>query len=170
MKRNEDNLLICIESIGRLTENGTTKFRLGNNQIINILGTKGIKAIQAKSFLAETNLGLKQKLDNFIRKPILVLEDNVIYRNSDGSIDLKFRNYNYQANKSSSQVDDLEKIKNTKMAIEEEFTWKEMNKTLDSRCDQLIMVMSNDQAVEVQKGKMIPNTQMIQQKESQKLV
>lgn len=111
MKRNEDNLLICIESIGRLTENGTMKFRLGNNQIINILGTKGIKAIQAKSFLAETNLGLKQKLDNFIRKPILVLEDNVIYRNSDGSIDLKFRNYNYQANKSSSHVDALEKIK-----------------------------------------------------------
>ena len=31
MKRNEDNLLICIESIGRLTENGTTKFRLGSN-------------------------------------------------------------------------------------------------------------------------------------------
>lgn len=46
------------------------------------------------------------------------------------------------------------------MAIEEEFTWKEMNKTLDSRCDQLIMVMSNDQAVEVQKGKIIPNTQI----------
>ena len=65
MKRNEDNWLICKWFIGRLSENSITKYQLDNNQIINIIGTKGIKAIQAKSFSTETNAGLDWKLDNF---------------------------------------------------------------------------------------------------------
>lgn len=35
------------------------------------------------------------------------------------------------------------------MAIKEEFTWKEMNKIIDSQYDELMLEMSNDQAVEV---------------------
>lgn len=92
MKTNEDNLLICTRFIGRLSENSTTKYKLDNNQMINILGTKGIKAIRAKSFSVETNAGLELKLDSFIKRPILVPEDNIIYCNSDGSINLRFEN------------------------------------------------------------------------------
>lgn len=91
MKRNGDNLLVCTGFIGRPGENSITKYKLDNNKIINIQETKGIKAIRPKSFLTETNVGSDWKLENFMEKPILVPEDNVIYRNSDGSLDLRFR-------------------------------------------------------------------------------
>ena len=63
IKRNEDNLLICTR-LRRFSENSTTKHKLNNNQITSILETKGIKAIWAKGFSAETNARLGWKLDN----------------------------------------------------------------------------------------------------------
>lgn len=63
---------------------------------------KGIKVIQTKSFSIETNALLDWKLDSFIEKPILILEDSVIYHDNNGSIDLRFGNCNYQVGITSS--------------------------------------------------------------------
>ena len=103
MKRNEENLLICSRFIGRLSENSTTKYKLDNNQIINILWSKRIKAIWVKKFLAGINVGLDWKLQKFKKKLILVPEDNAIYHNSDGLINLRFGNYYYSASTTSNQ-------------------------------------------------------------------
>lgn len=94
--------LICTGFIWRLNKNSRTKYKLDNNKIINIIGTKEIKVIQIKSFSVETNALLDWKLDNFIEKSILIPEDSVIYHDNDGSIDLRFGNYNYQAGITSS--------------------------------------------------------------------
>lgn len=72
MKRNGDNLLVYTRFLRKLSENSITKYKLDNNKIINIRETKVIKAIRAKSFLTETNVGSDWKLENFMEKPILV--------------------------------------------------------------------------------------------------
>ena len=73
-------------------------------------------------------------------------EDNVIYHNSGGWIDLRFGNYNYQIGTIRSQDD---KIESTLMTIEEEFTWNEMNKILNARYNELMLEMSHDQTIDV---------------------
>lgn len=69
---------------------------------------------------------------------------------------LIFENYNYQAGTTRSQDGELE---STLIAIEEEFTWKEINTILDFRYNELMLEMSHYQAVEVLKREY--NTQYI---------
>lgn len=56
MKTRENNLLICIS---RFSQNSKTNCKLGEDQMIKILGIKEIRALLAKQFLAEVNRGLE---------------------------------------------------------------------------------------------------------------
>ena len=63
MKKGMENLLIHVGFIGRLSNNNTTNFRMCEKDLITTLTSKGIKAIPAKQFSSELNVGLDWKLD-----------------------------------------------------------------------------------------------------------
>ena len=79
MKQGKSNLQISIGVLSKFIENSKTNYHLEENQMIKILGSKGIKSMPTKKFFANINAGSEWKIENFIKGNILAVEENIVY-------------------------------------------------------------------------------------------
>ncbi|GLT95693.1 hypothetical protein SLE2022_133600 [Rubroshorea leprosula] len=93
MAEGEKNLLVCIGFTGQITHNGTTNYRVTNEELCEIFGTKGLKAIQAKHLDSTYLNGIEWNITKFLNKPIMVPTRNTLYQNYKGETSLSFNDY-----------------------------------------------------------------------------
>ena len=79
MKKGEKNLLVCTRFLGLAVSESNTHYRLTNDQIVKLLGAKGIKALPAKKFNSEDNAALDWILGDFLGQKRLAPQDNLLY-------------------------------------------------------------------------------------------
>ncbi|GLU15427.1 hypothetical protein SLE2022_319210 [Rubroshorea leprosula] len=93
MAEGEKNLLVCIGFTGQITHNGTTNYRVTSEEICEIFGTKGIKAVQAQHLDSTYLNGTEWNITKFLSKPIMVPTRNTLYQNYKGETSLSFSDY-----------------------------------------------------------------------------
>ncbi|GLT97483.1 hypothetical protein SLE2022_150430 [Rubroshorea leprosula] len=93
MAEEEKNLLVCIGFTGQITHNGTTNYRVTSEEICEIFGTKGIKAVQAQHLDSTYLNGTEWNITKFLSKPIMVPTRNTLYQNYKGEMSLSFSDY-----------------------------------------------------------------------------
>ena len=95
MKKGEQNLLVCTGFLGLSVSESNTHYRLTNDQIVKLLGVKGINALPAKKFSYEDNAALDWNLGDFLGQKRLAPQDNLLYQKADGSYAVRFTQYTY---------------------------------------------------------------------------
>lgn len=106
MKQGENNLLIYVGVLNRFSQNSKTNYKQEEYQMIKILGSKEIKAILAKKFSTEIYAKSEWKIKTIIEGNILVLEENMMNKNSNSNLNIRFGSYRYEARCGSSKQDD----------------------------------------------------------------
>lgn len=99
----QDNLLVCIGFIGKLSNTSDTRYQLKKDQALMILGSKGIQTIEAQIYDPEDLAGLEWKVGDFLKKPSLVPTRSKIYIKQNRETSLKFSNYKYKSLEGSEE-------------------------------------------------------------------
>ena len=105
MKDSDPNLLITKAFTGQISNNTKIKYTIRNNNIIEILGRQGIKAIEAKMYSSEENAGKIWNLD-CLAGPSKLVPHNVEFREHLNGR-LSFRMTSYES-KCITEEEDLE--------------------------------------------------------------
>jgi len=100
---NGNNLLICVGFIGKMATNSNTKFKIKVDDVVEVMGNKGIKLIKPIKINPEEYAGLEWNLEDFAKPKIFKPESHLMYTNSKGETSIRFTNYNYSTQK---EIDD----------------------------------------------------------------
>lgn len=90
-----NNLLMCIGFIGKLTLSSNTKFKLKVNDVVEIMGNKGISLIKPIKIDPEIYAGLEWNLNKFTKPKTFTPDSHLLYTTSKGETSVRFTNYNY---------------------------------------------------------------------------
>lgn len=93
---------------------------------------------------------------------MLVLEDSTVYENLDGSISIRFGNYNHEVVNSSQQDKKIEEIEANLMNVEPESTYLEVNRILDASDNELMIKYDNNKTKAIEILDKEYNTQYIE--------
>lgn len=65
---NGNNLLLCVEFIGKLSTNSSTKFRLRIDDVVSLMENKGIKLMKPIEINSKDYVGVEWNLEKFTKK------------------------------------------------------------------------------------------------------
>jgi hypothetical protein len=89
-----NNLLLSIESIGRLTNKSKTKYKINVNNVIQSMQSKGIKFMSPLTIGSEERVGEEWNINELIENKILQQPtDYISYQNNMGSTSIRFMDY-----------------------------------------------------------------------------
>jgi len=106
-----NNLLMCIGFIGKVASKSNTRFRLKVEDVVEVMGNKGIKLIKPIKINPEEYAGLEWNLEQFNKKKVLIPESHLMYTNTKGETSIRFTNYNYSNQTNLEEELELEEEK-----------------------------------------------------------
>ncbi|KAG5576620.1 hypothetical protein H5410_056754 [Solanum commersonii] len=104
------NLLMCIGFIGKVTSRSNTRFRLQVEDVVEVMGNKGIKLIKPIKINPEEYAGLEWNLEQFHKKKVLTPESHLMYTNTKGETSIRFTDYNYSNQNNLEEELELEEL------------------------------------------------------------
>ncbi|KAG5592188.1 hypothetical protein H5410_042702 [Solanum commersonii] len=90
-----NNLLMCVGFIGKVASRSNTRFRLKVEDVVEVMGNKGIKLTKPIKINPEEYAGLEWNLEQFNKNKILTPESHLMYTNTKGETSIRFTDYNY---------------------------------------------------------------------------
>ncbi|KAG5616796.1 hypothetical protein H5410_016620, partial [Solanum commersonii] len=90
-----NNRLMCIGFIGKVASRSNTRFRLKVEDVVEIMGNKGIKLIKPIKINSKEYAGLEWNLEQFNKNKVLTPESHLMYTNTKGETSIRFTDYNY---------------------------------------------------------------------------
>ncbi|KAG5616631.1 hypothetical protein H5410_016455 [Solanum commersonii] len=109
-----NNLLMCIGFIGKIASKSNTRFRLKVEDVVEVIGNKGIKLIKPIKINPEEYAGLEWNLENLNKKKVLTPDSHLMYTNTKGETSIRFTDYNYSNQTNSEEELELEELEEKK--------------------------------------------------------
>ncbi|KAG5632774.1 hypothetical protein H5410_004491 [Solanum commersonii] len=106
-----NNLLMCIGFIGKVASRSNTRFRLKVEDVVKVMGNKGIKLIKPIKIDPQDYARLEWNLEQFNKKKVLTPESHLMYTNTKGETSIRFTNYNYSNQMNLGEELELEEEK-----------------------------------------------------------
>lgn len=90
-----NNLLVCVDFIGKLATNSSSRFKIKIDDAVGIMGNKGIKLMNLLKINSEEYAGRECNLEKLCKKEILRPNDHLTYTNTKGETSIRFTDYKY---------------------------------------------------------------------------
>ncbi|KAG5591573.1 hypothetical protein H5410_042087 [Solanum commersonii] len=109
-----NNLLMCTGFIGKIASKSNTRFRLKVEDVVKVMGNKGIKLIKPIKINPEEYAGLEWNLENLNKKKVLTPDSHLMYTNTKGETSIRFTDYNYSNQTNLEEELELEELEEKK--------------------------------------------------------
>ncbi|KAG5572968.1 hypothetical protein H5410_062734 [Solanum commersonii] len=109
-----NNLLTCTCFIGKIASRSNTRFRLKVEDVVEVMGNKGIKLIKLIKINPEEYAGLEWNLENLNKKKVLTPDSHLMYTNTKGETSIRFTDYNYSNQTNLEEELELEELEEKK--------------------------------------------------------
>lgn len=140
---------MCVGFTGKMTLSSNTKFKLKVNDVVEVMGNKGIKLIKPIKINLEEYVGREWNLEKFNKPKVFTPETHLLYTSSKGETLIRFTDYNYTSqrklddNETESTIDVEQELMNVEIlqegyeihqAIEEAQRLYEEHKYITFKC------------------------------------
>ncbi|KAG5595887.1 hypothetical protein H5410_037119 [Solanum commersonii] len=100
--------------IGKIASKSNTRFRLKVEDVVEVMGNKGIKLIKPIKINPEEYAGLEWNLENLNKKKVLTPDSHLMYTNTKGETSIRFTDYNYSNQTNLEEELELEELEEKK--------------------------------------------------------
>ncbi|MCF8704108.1 hypothetical protein L3055_11280, partial [Corynebacterium sp. MC-02] len=108
-----NNLLVCLGFIGKMASNSSSRFKIKTDDVVELMGNKGIRLIKPIKIDPEEYAGLEWNLEKFNKPKTYSPETHLMYKNRRGETSIRFTDYSY-----TRQIEEDEETEETETITE----------------------------------------------------
>ncbi|KAG5632428.1 hypothetical protein H5410_004145 [Solanum commersonii] len=107
-------IYLCVQFHRKIASKSNTRFRLKVEDVVEVMGNKGIKLIKPIKINPEEYAGLEWNLENLNKKKVLTPDSHLMYTNTKGETSIRFTDYNYSNQTNLEEELELEELEEKK--------------------------------------------------------